>query len=190
VEDARGDDGRPGPQGILAVASAIGRSAWLEDAVFAGMGAAQGRVDAEVLVALFARHVRQHAWHAEVWRERLPELREIAVDALVVAPTDGIDDVIERLSAAAGEVPDAAVAAGWYRTVVPYLVTRYDELAPRLTVVADDPVRRWLGFVVADEVTAWREGESVVRRLATDPDAVREVARFQADLEALLVARR
>jgi len=135
---------------------------------------------------MLARHARQHAWHAEVWRDRLPELREVDVEALVVSPGGGIDEVLDRIDAALPDLGAAAIAAGWYRTVLPYLVVRSDRFAGRLSEVSDAPIRRWLGFVASDEVAAWREGEALVRSMLLNGTDLDEALTFHGELERLL----
>ena len=171
---------------LLTVATWVGQSTWLEQRVFAVMGNCQRALSDAPLTVMLARHARQHAWHAEVWRDRLPELRELDVEALVVSPPGGIDEVLDRIDGAVSDVGAAAIGAGWYRTVLPYLVVRSDRLAGRLSEVSDAPIRRWLGFVASDEVAAWREGESLVRSMLGNRTDLDEALTFHHELERLL----
>src|SRR3546814_19619578 len=43
-------------------------------------------------------HCYPHAWHAELWHKRLPELREMNPERLTVAPTDELVAFVDAMT--------------------------------------------------------------------------------------------
>jgi hypothetical protein len=135
----------------------------------------------------FATWSRLHGEHATWLFERLPELRELPAEHLVVAPGDdqmAIVDLLEGL-----DEPRCTIErlVGATRVVVPGLVVLYERLVERCGPVADAPLARTLGFVLADLRPQWLEGEALLTQLFESEDDVERAARWHQALEWRMV---
>lgn len=166
-------------------ARVLGGYRWLEARLFEVLGGwVRSTPEPEVKLLLDA-HAHQHAWHAELWLARLPELRELHPDEVTAPATPALADVVARVAAADGSL---LRLVGVHRVVLPHLVTTYARHLARTAPVADAAVIRSLRLVLADEREAWEAGEAAIHGLLTDPAAVAAAAAHQGELEALLVA--
>ena len=184
-------------------AALVGEYRWIENALYGLLGEwVTDTPVAAVQVHLDAQSMR-HAWHAELWSERLPVLVGADPDGLTVpsAPSAALiaalagthvpSDVPGSSWPPAGEVPDRPGAlprlAALYRIVLPRLVTSYHRHLRVASEVTDAPVLRALRLVLNDEIEDWRSGERLVQRLVTRPHDVAAVYEFLARLESLVV---
>jgi hypothetical protein len=186
-------------------AALVGGYRWIESALHAVVGAWVPDLPlAAVQVHLDAQSVR-HAWHAELFADRLPVRAGADPDALTVPPpaAAALFAVLEGVETPrsgpgsswppADRPPAARPAAlprlaGLYRIVLPRLVTTYTRHLRATAEVADAPLRRALRLVLRDEVEDWLAGERLVQRLMTRPHDVAAVYGFQEHLESVAVA--
>jgi hypothetical protein len=188
--DRAGADGSVLTLGVTA--ALVGEYRWIEGALYATLGswvvdmplpAVQLQVDAQSM---------RHAWHAELWAERLPVLAGVDAERLSVAsrPTQALLAALGGDDLPGGEGPPGALPrlAALYRVVLPRLVTTYDRHLGVTSPITDGPVARALRLVLNDEVDDWRTGERLVQRLVTRPHDVEAVYRFQQHLESVVVA--
>ena len=202
--DARGPSAREAlPLGRTA--ALVGEYRWIESALYTLLGSWVAEMPvAGVQVHLDAQSMR-HAWHAELWGERLPVLRDVDPDALTVASPataalfaalagaepadDGPGATWPPADAGPRPQPGALPRlAGLYRVVLPRLVTSYTRHLRVVAPVADGPVRRTLRLVLNDGIEDWLAGERLVQRLVTRPHDVAAVYEFQEHLESVAVA--
>ena len=186
-------------------AALVGEYRWIEATLFATLGAWVTDLPlAGVQVLLDAQSMR-HAWHEELFAERLPVRAGADPDGLTTpspataalfAALDGIE-VPEVGPGSSWPPADRAGAprpgalprlAGLYRVVVPRLVTTYTRHLRVTVPVADGPLRRALRLVLRDEVEDWLAGERLVQRLVQRPHDVAAVYEFQEHLESVAVA--
>ena len=179
-----------------ATAPLVGGYRWIESALHATLGGWVVDVPlAGVQVHLDAQSMR-HAWHAELFADRLPVRAGVDPDALTVPPPaagallaaldgTGPTDAEDGSGARPGALPRLA---GLYRVVLPRLVTTYTRHLAVVATVADAPLRRALRLVLRDEVEDWLAGERLVQRLLQRPHDVAAVHEFQQHLETLAVA--
>jgi hypothetical protein len=125
----------------------------------------------------------EHAWHAELWADRLPVTAAIDAEALVVLPAP-LPEILARVASAA---PLAQLAA-LIRFVLPRLVITYERHLATASAVSEGPTRRALALVVRDEREAWEAGEALVQGLLTDEEAVVAAGQAVVELEQRLVA--
>jgi hypothetical protein len=195
-------------------AALVGTYRWIEAALHATLGAWVRHVPLPaVQVHLDAQSMR-HAWHADLWAERLPVLRDAVPDALtrpspaaaaLLAGLDGADGPHDDRAAdgrpddraADGPHDDRAddgppgalpLLAGLYRVALPRLIATYSRHLEVVSPVADAPLRRALRLVLADEVEDLLAGERLVERLMARPHDVDAVHAFTRRLEAVVVA--
>jgi hypothetical protein len=134
------------PFDLLGSARVLGGYVWVERRLHQLLGAWSAdadRPDAAVLLDAQALH---HAWYADVFLDRLPQLREVPVERVVTAPP-GVADHLEGLAGLTGTVERLAALVD---VELPALVSTYRAHLDRLTPVADAPLQRWLRIVLGD----------------------------------------
>jgi hypothetical protein len=120
---------------------------WVERRLYelSGSRSATAGLTAATRVHLFEAATR-HAWHAQLWAERLPVLAGWDPETLTVPPSRRAEAALEELDGAAGE---AALLQGLYGGVVPALLDAYRRHAGALSEAAGAPVLRVLRVVTS-----------------------------------------
>jgi hypothetical protein len=176
------------PFGIEETARRIGHYQWVEQQLFETLGAwvpAVPELDAKVLLATHGHH---HAWHAELWRRRLPELRDLPVDRVVVPAKGELRAFVDAMAEPAAPELTIEKLVGVYRVLVPALVAAYTFHLNHTSSVADGPMLRSLRFVLQDEIDDWREGEVVIQVLMSNDTVIERAAAHESRLRKLLRA--
>ena len=192
------------PLPLDATAALTGEYRWIENALYRLLGewvtdmpvpAVQLHLDAQSM---------RHAWHADLWAERLPVLDGADPDRLT-APSGPTTALFAALSGTAP--PTEGPGSGWpaaeqdvfehpgalprlaalYRVVLPRLVTSYERHLRVASATTDGPVARALRLVLNDEIEDWQAGERMVERLVSRPHDVAAVYAFLQRLESVLV---
>jgi hypothetical protein len=199
-------DGDPGalPLTLANAAALVGEYRWIENALYGLLGEwVTDMPVAAVKVHLDGQSLR-HAWHAELWADRLPVLAGADPDRWTVpsTPTAALFALLTGVPVPTGEPgstwPPAADEllgrpgalprlAGLYRVVLPRLVTSYERHLRVASPVTDGPTARALRLVLNDEVEDWHAGERLVQRLVTRPHDVAAVHEFLQRLESSVV---
>jgi hypothetical protein len=182
----------------------VGEYRWIEHSLYRLLGEWVVEMPiAAVQVHLDAQSMR-HAWHAELWADRLPVRDGSDPDARTV-PSGPANALFAALSGAAP--PEAGPGSPWpaseedvfghpgalprlaalYRVVLPRLVTSYERHLRVVSPMTDAPVARALRLVLNDEVDDWHAGERLVERLVSRPHDVAAVYGFLQRLEAVIV---
>jgi hypothetical protein len=173
--------GDPGPSALdLHQASGmLGAYCALERRLFelTGSASAEPEMPAEASVYLDSLSA-EHAWHAELWADRLPVVSGIDAEALVVLP----EAAAVALEGVAAGAPLARLAA-LFRVALPRLVASYARHESAASQVSERPTLRALRLVLRDEVEALVTGEALVQGLLGTPEAVEAAARTVANLE-------
>jgi len=210
ADEVLGADPTPHPVGspaalpLARTAELVGEYRWVEATLFRLLGSwVTDMPIAAVQVHLDAQSMR-HAWHAELWGDRLPVMAGVDPDALtrpsvataaLFAALDGIEPAVEGPGSTwpaadhDGPIRPGALPrlAGLYRVVLPRLVTSYTRHLRVVAPVSDGPLRRALRLVLRDEVEDWLAGERLVQRLMTRPHDVAAVYEFLPHLESVAV---
>ncbi len=205
-----GDQHTPGPDRevlpltVGAVAAIVGEYRWIENALYGLLGAWVSEMPiAAVQVHLDEQSLR-HAWHADLWADRLPVLAGAdpaglttpsAATAALFAVLDGHEPTSGMPGSAwppADEEPTARPGAlprlaGLYRVVLPRLVISYQRHLGATSLITDGPVARALRLVLNDEIEDWHAGERLVERLMARPHDVEAVYEFLQRLETVVV---
>lgn len=172
-------------------ARVIGSYQWIERRLFEVLGSWVTSEPVDEARLVFDVYSQQHAWHADLWAERLPVLDSLDPATLTLPPSVEVDRLLGML---AGGAPGQAPAAGGTllrlvglaRVVLPRLIAGYGLHLRRAAPVADGPVVRSLRLVVHDEIEAWRATETLVQTLVDRPHDIAVVTAHQQILEEVL----
>lgn len=192
VGGTRADDAMAsGALPLEALARVIGSYQWIERRLFEVLGGWVKSEPVDAVQLVFDIYSQQHAWHAELWAERLPVLDTMDPATLTLPPSVEVDRLLGML---AGGAPGQAPAAGGTllrlvslaRVVLPRLVAGYGLHLRRAAPVADGSVVRSLRLVVRDEIEAWQTTETLVQTLVDRPHDIAVVTAHQQILEEVL----
>lgn len=172
------------PWSLLGAARIIGGYVWLEERLFEVVGGWVPSVAEAVVKLRLEADSHHHAWHAALWRERLPVLQEFDPDAFVAAATPTLE---QTLAAVAQSVTTVERLVAVYRVLVPRLAVGYQRHLERASAITDGPTMRVLDLVLADERRDWQHGEALVQSVLTTSDDITQAAAWQRRLESLLV---
>ncbi len=168
------------------LARRTGAYCWLEGRLFETLGSWVSTVpESEVKLAL-ASHARQHAWHAELWQERLPLIPHSSPERLTAPTSAEVGAFAAAVAEARSEDQTIEKLVGAYRVLLPRMVAAYSEHLRVTSEVSDGPVIRALRLVLSDELEGWARGEQLVQSLLRSEGQVRRAADHQARLEAML----
>jgi len=170
---------------LAQAAELLGAYCFVERRLFELTGAWSGELGVPRLAVHLDQVSQQHAWHAELWADRLPVLAGIEPASLVAPAGPALGPVLDALAAT-----DTAVErlAGLYRCVLPRLLVTYGRHLRRAVPATDAPVIRALRLVRTDELAAWQVGEAQLEVLIDTPDAARAAATAVGALEATLAS--
>ncbi|MCU1463105.1 MAG: hypothetical protein JWO37_3180 [Acidimicrobiales bacterium] len=177
----------PGLFDVEETARRVGNYKWLEMRLFEVLGGWVATVpELDVKIRLGA-HCYQHAWHADLWNKRLPELREMNTERLTQPANDAVVAFVDAMSEP--ESPDQTIEklVGVYRVLIPHKIAAYTFHLHGTSTVTDAPTIRSLNFILGDEFDDWRDGEMMIQSLIETPEEVERAAVHQTRLEKLLV---
>ena len=177
----------PGLFTVEDTARRVGNYKWAEMKLFEALGGWVATVPELDVKMRLGTHCYKHAWHAELWHKRLPELREMNPERLT-APAN---EAMERFVAAMTEPEDHGQTieklTGVYRVYIPRFIAAYTYHLNATSRITDAPTQRSLGFALQDDFEDWREGEMLLQSLIETPDEVERAARRQIELESIVV---
>ena len=178
----------PGLFDVETSARRIGHYKWFEMRLFEILGGWTAEVpepDVKLRLGAYSAH---HAWHAEQWHHRLPELADLNPAGLTVPANTELEAFVAALSAPTDPGSTVEKLVGVYRVAVPWSVAAYTFHLHRASAVADAPTIRTLRQVLADLAEDGRDGEMLVQSMLGSAADVERAAAHQARLEALMVA--
>src|SRR4051794_11420241 len=132
-------------------------------------------------------HTYHHAWHADLWNKRLPELREMNTERLTAPPNDDVVAFVDAMTGPEGPEQTIEKLVGVYRVLIPHKIAAYTYHLNNTSTITDAPTIRSLRFILQDEFEDWRDGEMLIQPLLDPEDEVRRAIEPQARLENLLV---
>jgi hypothetical protein len=177
----------PGAFTVEETARRVGNYKWVEMRLFEALGGWVATVPELDVKMRLGTHCYQHAWHADLWHKRLPELREMNPDRLTVPAND---DVVAFMDAVTGpEAPNETIEklVGVYRVLIPHKIAAYTYHVNNTSTITDAPTIRSLKFILGDEIEDWREGEMLLQSLIESEEEARRAATHQGHLESLIV---
>ena len=176
----------PGLFNVEETARRVGHYKWIEMRLFEALGGWVATVPELDVKTTLGRHCYHHAWHAELWHKRLPELREMNPDRLTRPPNEEMEAFVAALTEPEGHDQTIEKLVGVYRVLIPRKIAAYTYHLAGTSQITDGPTIRSLGFILADEETDWREGEMLLQSLIETDAEVERAARRQAHLEMLI----
>jgi hypothetical protein len=178
----------PGAFGVEESAARIGHYKWIEMRLFEALGGWVATVPELDVKLRLGTHCYHHAWHAELWHKRLPELREMNPDRLTRPPNEEMAAFVDAMTEP--EAPELTIEklVGVYRVLIPHKIAAYTYHLNNTSPITDAPTIRSLKFALGDEMEDWRDGEMMLQSLLETPAEVRRAADHQARLESLLLA--
>ena len=176
----------PGMFGVVETARRVGNYKWIEMRLFEALGGWVATVPELDVKLVLGRQCYHHAWHAELWNKRLPELREMKTERLTQPPNDAMVTFVDALRDP--EAPELTIEklVGVYRVLLPRKIAAYTFHMNATSRITDAPTIRSLKFALQDELEDWREGEMLLQTLIQTPDDVARAARRQQELEELI----
>lgn len=160
---------------------------YAEEHLSAAMGGWVATIPELDVKALLGPHCYQHAWHADLWRSRLPELRESSEDRSE-PPNEEFERFLKELTEP--DDPDYTIEklVGVYRVLVPHLLAVYSFHQRVTSDIVDAPTVRILRFMLDDDVEQLITGEMMIQDLARTPEVRERAGKWHAHLDVLLAA--
>jgi hypothetical protein len=175
---SRGHTALVSPETLEVTARRVGHARWLEQRCFELLGGWVTSTPEPEVKIVFARQSHHHAWHAELFDKVLPLANGFTADGLVTAPNAEWSALVDDL-AALQSTADRLVGA--YEVLMPATLAEYEHWLGIADPIRDAPLRRWLGFVIADLVADLAEG-----RAALAASGMAETAPHRPELVATL----
>ncbi len=157
----------------------ITRARWLEERCFEVLGGWVSTTPEPEVKLVVARQSHHHAWHAELFGRVLPVASGLDVGRHE-EPDPGWSAALTEIQALSGTADRLAAAFG---VLLPAKLVEYEHWLADADPVRDAPLRRWLGFVVADEQADLAEGRTLMRGFPAAAEAPGRAA-----VEAALLA--
>jgi hypothetical protein len=178
----------PGAFDVEESARRVGNYKWIEMRLFEALGGWVATVPELDIKMRLGTHCYHHAWHAELWHKRLPELREMNPERLTVPPNDELVAFVDAMTEP--EAPELTIEklVGAYRVLIPAKIAAYTYHLNNTSTITDAPTIRSLKFVLADEFEDWRDGVMMLQSLILSDDEVQRAVDHQAKLQKLLLA--
>jgi hypothetical protein len=178
----------PGSFGVEETARRVGAYKWIEMRTFEMLGGWVATVPEIDVKLRLGTHCYKHAWHAELWHKRLPELREMNTERLAQPANDGVAAFMDALAAPSDPGSTIEKLVGVYRVLIPHKIAAYTYHLNNTSSITDAPTMRSLRFAIGDELDDWRDGEMLIQSMLLDGADVERAAARQRELELALVA--
>ena len=178
----------PGAFDVEESARRVGNYKWVEMKLFEALGGWVATVPELDVKMRLGTHCYHHAWHAELWHKRLPELREMNPERLTLPANDELVAFVDAMTEPEAPEQTLEKLVGVYRVLIPHTIAAYTYHLNNTSTITDAPTIRSLRFALQDEFDDWRDGEMLIQSLVLTPDDVQRASAHQARLETLMVA--
>jgi hypothetical protein len=177
----------PGSFNVEETARRVGHYKWAEMRMFEALGGWVATVPELDVKMRLGTHTYHHAWHADLFNKRLPELREMNTERLTAPANEHIEEFFAALTEP--EAPEQTIEklVGVYRVLLPHKIAAYTYHLNNTSTITDAPTIRSLKFILQDEFEDWRDGEMLIQSLIESEEEVQRAAAHQARLEAIMV---
>jgi hypothetical protein len=136
----------PGTFDVEETARRVGNYKWAEMKLFEALGGWVATVPELDVKMRLGTHCYHHAWHAELWHKRLPELREMNPDRLTVPANDAMVRFVEALTEPEAADQTIEKLVGVYRVFIPHFIAAYTYHRNNTSEITDAPTIRSLNF--------------------------------------------
>ena len=177
----------PGAFDVEETARRVGNYKWIEMRLFEALGGWVATVPELDVKLRLGTHCYKHAWHADLWNKRLPELREMNTERLTAPANDDVVAFMDAITEPEGPEKTLEKLVGVYRVLIPHKIAAYTYHLNNTSTITDAPTIRSLKFALQDEFDDWRDGEMLIQSLIDSADEVQRAAAHQAKCEALIV---
>ena len=177
----------PGSFTVEETARRVGNYKWIEMRLFEALGGWVATVPELDVKLRLGTHCYKHAWHAELWHKRLPELREMNPERLTQPANEGVAAFMESVAEPTAPEQTIEKLVGVYRVLLPHLIAAYTYHLNNTSTITDAPTMRSLKFAIDDDFEDWRDGEMLLQSMLTTGVDVQRAADRQAALETMLV---
>jgi hypothetical protein len=158
---------------------------WCEQQLSAALGGWVATIPELDVKTLLGPHCYQHAWHADLWRQRLPELRESNEDRAEPAH-DAFKHFMEELTSPNDADLTIEKLVGIYRVLVPHLLATYTFHQRVTSDIVDAPTVRILKFMLDDDHEQFVQGAMMIEDLARTAELRERAGKWQTHLDVLL----
>lgn len=134
------------PLTLHELATRAGHAAWLEGRLFEVVGGWVVSTPEADAVAHLATQSRRHAWHAELWADRIPEATIVDAAAVTRPASPAVASAIERAAALDG----TPARLGALARLLSVLLDEYGAHRARTSPVCDGATARTLDLVMSD----------------------------------------
>lgn len=176
----------PGLFDVDESARRIGHYRWIEMRLFEALGGWVATVPELDVKMRLGAHCYHHAWHAELFTKRLPELREMTPDKLTLPANEHIVAFVEAMTEPEAAELTIEKLVGVYRVLIPRKIAAYTYHRNGTSTITDAPTIRILDFVLQDERADWIDGEMLLQSIITTEEQAERAAAHQARLERLM----
>ena len=177
----------PGAFDVEETARRVGNYKWVEMRLFEALGGWVATVPELDIKLRLGTHCYKHAWHADLWNKRLPELREMNTERLTVPPNDDFVAFMDAVTEPGDPGQTIEKLVGVYRVLIPHKIAAYTYHLNNTSTITDAPTIRSLKFALNDEFEDWRDGEMLIQSLLETEEDVQRAAAHQTKCEALIV---
>ena len=177
----------PGAFTVEETARRVGAYKWVEMRLFEALGGWVATVPELDVKTRLGTHCYKHAWHAELWHKRLPELREMNPDRLTLPANEHVERFMSAITEPEEPRQTIEKLVGVYRVLIPHKIAAYTYNLNNTSTITDAPTIRSLRLVLNDELDDWRDGEMLLQSLIETEDEVDRAASRHAALEKIML---
>ena len=177
----------PGAFSVDETARRVGNYKWIEMKLFEALGGWVATVPELDVKMRLGTHTYHHAWHADLWNKRLPELREMNTDRLTLPANDAMVEFVEAMTEPEDSGQTIEKLVGVYRVLIPHKIAAYTYHLNNTSTITDAPTIRSLKLALQDEFEDWRDGEMIIQSLLETDEEVERAAKHQIRLESIMV---
>jgi hypothetical protein len=177
----------PGSFTVEETARRVGHYKWVEMKLFEALGGWIATVPELDVKMRLGTHCYHHAWHADLWNKRLPELREMNTERLT-APPEGMEAFFAAMTEPEAQDQTIEKLVGVYRVLIPHKIAAYTFHLNNTSTITDAPTIRSLKLILQDEFEDWRDGEMILQSLIETDEEIERAAAHQVKLEKLMLA--
>jgi hypothetical protein len=158
---------------------------WAQQQLSAALGGWVATIPELDVKAMLGPHCYQHAWHADLWRCRLPELKE-ADENRAEPANEAFSAFMQELTSPEAGDQTIEKLVGIYRVLVPHLLAVYTFHQKVTSDIVDAPTVRILRFMLDDLHVQIAEGEMMIQDLARSPDIRQRAGEWHTHLDVML----